>query len=40
MALKYNRILLKISGEALGGDKGSGFDEGAMDSVCGGAKRA
>ena len=25
-ALKYNRILLKISGEALAGDKGFGFD--------------
>ena len=40
MALKYNRILLKISGEALGGDKGSGFDEAAMDSICGGVKKA
>ena len=29
MGLKYNRILLKISGEALGGEKGSGFDEAA-----------
>ena len=29
MELKYNRILLKISGEALGGEKGSGFDEAA-----------
>ena len=26
MALKYKRILLKISGEALGGEKGMGFD--------------
>ena len=26
MALKYQRILLKISGEALGGEKGMGFD--------------
>ena len=25
MALKYQRILLKISGEALGGEKGTGF---------------
>ena len=24
MALKYQRILLKISGEALGGEKGTG----------------
>ena len=27
MALKYQRILLKISGEALGGEKGMGFDD-------------
>ena len=27
MALKYKRILLKLSGEALSGDKGFGFDE-------------
>ena len=40
MGLKYNRILLKISGEALGGDKGAGFDEAAMDSICGGVKKA
>ena len=40
MGLKYNRILLKISGEALGGKKGSGFDEAAMDSICGGVKKA
>ena len=40
MALKYNRILLKISGEALGGEKGSGFEEAAMDSICGGVKAA
>ena len=26
MALKYQRILLKISGEALGGEKGMGFE--------------
>ena len=25
MALKYKRILLKISGEALGGEKGMGW---------------
>ena len=40
MALKYKRILLKISGEALGGAKGAGFDEAAMDSICGGVKKA
>ena len=40
MGLKYNRILLKISGEALGGEKGAGFDEAAMDAICGGVKKA
>ena len=40
MRLKYNRILLKISGEALGGEKGMGFDEAAMDAICGGVKKA
>ena len=35
MALKYQRILLKISGEALGGEKGTGFDEPTMDAICG-----
>ena len=30
---KYNRILLKISGEALSGDKGHGFDTSAVDGV-------
>lgn len=25
--MKYNRVLLKLSGEALSGDKGNGFDE-------------
>ena len=39
MALKYKRILLKISGEALGGEKGMGFDEPTMDAICGGVKR-
>ena len=34
MALKYQRILLKISGEALGGEKGMGFDEPTMDAIC------
>ena len=40
MALKYKRILLKISGEALGGEKGMGFDEPTMDAICGGVKKA
>ena len=33
MTLKYKRILLKISGEALGGEKGMGFDEPTMDAI-------
>ena len=40
MALKYKRILLKISGEALGGEKGMGFDEPTLDAICGGVKKA
>ena len=40
MTLKYKRILLKISGEALGGEKGMGFDEPTMDAICGGVKKA
>ncbi len=40
MALKYQRILLKISGEALGGEKGTGFDDAVMESICGGVKKA
>ena len=40
MALKYKGILLKISGEALGGEKGMGFDEPTMDAICGGVKKA
>ena len=40
MALKYQRILLKISGEALGGEKGTGFDEPTMDAICRGVKKA
>ena len=34
MAAKYHRILLKISGEALAGDKGSGYDFKVMGAVC------
>ena len=36
----YHRVLLKISGEALGGEKGTGFDEPTMDAICGGVKKA
>ena len=31
---------MKISGEALGGEKGSGFDEQAMDAICTGVQKA
>lgn len=40
MALKYQRILLKVSGEALGGAKGTGFDDAVMESICNGVKKA
>lgn len=40
MALRYNRVLLKVSGEALGGEKGTGFDEAVMERICGGIKKA
>lgn len=40
MALRYQRILLKISGEALGGAAGAGFDTAALDAICGGVKKA
>ena len=32
---KYRRILLKLSGEALSGSRGYGFDPSAMDRICG-----
>ena len=32
---KYNRVLLKLSGEALAGDKQFGFDEGTCRKVAG-----
>lgn len=34
--MPYKRILLKLSGEALGGEKGYGFDPATLDSVAGG----
>ncbi len=34
MQTKYKRILLKLSGEALAGDKKFGFDEGAISEIC------
>ena len=31
--MPYSRILLKLSGEALGGEQGNGFDPAALDSI-------
>ncbi len=31
----YQRILIKISGEVLGGDQGTGLDDGALDAIAG-----
>jgi len=36
---KYKRVLLKISGEALSGDKGFGLDEATLSAVCEQIKR-
>jgi len=35
MTLKYPRVLIKLSGEALAGDKGFGFDFDTMTRLCG-----
>lgn len=40
MENRYNRILLKVSGEALAGSKGTGFDEATIASICAGIKQA
>ena len=37
--MKYNRVLLKLSGEALSGDKGNGFDETTCIRVAGQIKQ-
>ncbi len=34
MELKYKRILLKLSGEALAGENGFGIDRAMVDRVC------
>ena len=39
MGLRYRRVLIKISGEALSGDKGTGFDFGFVTSVCESVKK-
>ena len=40
MAIQSKRILLKVSGEALSGPKGTGFDEATIASICAGIKAA
>ena len=40
MQAKYKRILLKLSGEALAGDKGFGLDVATIQSICKGIKKA
>lgn len=40
MALKYKRILLKLSGEALAGSKGFGLEMDAIGRICEGIKKA
>ncbi|MBU3806083.1 MAG: UMP kinase [Candidatus Fournierella pullistercoris] len=40
MEMKYKRILLKVSGEALAGEKGTGFDDATMEAICAGIKEA
>ena len=39
MELKYKRVLLKLSGEALAGDKKSGFDFDVINPICKAVKR-
>ena len=40
MGIKYIRILLKLSGEALAGEKKTGLDAATMSSICAGIKKA
>ena len=40
MAVQYKRILLKLSGEALAGERGVGFDEATLESICRGIRQA
>ena len=39
MDIKYKKVLLKVSGEALAGDKGYGFDFDTMHQVCANIKK-
>ena len=40
MSVKYKRVLIKISGEALSGEKGTGFDFDFVTSVCESVKQS
>lgn len=40
MAVRYKRILLKLSGEALAGERGVGFDEATLEAICRGIRKA
>ena len=40
MAIKYHRILLKLSGEALAGEQGFGLDVETVQKICEGIKLA
>lgn len=40
MAVKYKRVLLKLSGEALAGGKGFGLDVETIQKICSGIKKA
>lgn len=40
MSIKYKRVLLKLSGEALSGNKGFGLDVDTIQNICGGIKSA
>lgn len=40
MDIKYKRVLLKLSGEALSGDKGFGLDVETVKTICDGIKKA
>lgn len=38
--MAYRRVLLKLSGEALAGEKGTGFDEATLQNICAGIRAA
>lgn len=40
MGIKYKRVLLKLSGEALSGSKGFGLDVETIQKICGGIREA